>query len=91
MAAKTYLLEKKFMKAINILTDLCYVIPPDMMNIGENTTNLISQFDFDEDENMVDNGGIKFCKQVLEEGEYEAEVEDEEGNLFKNRIIIDGH
>ena len=41
IAAKTYYwFEKKFNKAIHILTDLCYIIPPDMLSIGENRAGL---------------------------------------------------
>ena len=68
IAAKTYLLEKKFNKAIHIITDLCYVIPSYMLRIGEDNTG-------------TDNGGIRFCSQILAEDEIsDAEMsEDEEG------------
>jgi len=59
MAAKTYLIEKKVIKATNILTDLCFVIPPNMISIGEDCPNLVAQpIELD----RPDNGGIRFCK-----------------------------
>ena len=61
IAAKTYLLEKKFNKALAILTDLCYLIPPDMLKI-EGGGNIISMYDNDKN---VFSGGIRFCDQVL--------------------------
>lgn len=57
IAAKTYLLEKKFNKAIHIITDLCYVIPSYMLRIGEENAGL--------EQNArgkgADHGGIRFC------------------------------
>jgi len=68
-AAKTYMLEKKFNKAIHILTDLCYIIPPDMLRIGEDQSNL-KLYDYADENEMGENcGGIRFCKQVLAEDE----------------------
>jgi hypothetical protein len=40
ITAKTYWLELKLNKAIAILTDLCYVIPPDMLKINQDNANL---------------------------------------------------
>lgn len=60
MAAKTYLLDKKFSKAIHILTDLCYVIPSNMLKINNDNANL-TIYDYDDEANKVDFGGIRFC------------------------------
>ena len=79
IAAKTYyLFEKKFNKAIHILTDLCYIIPPDMLRIGEDRAGLQlhdcaedSQDSIALQESMTGidakpiQGGILFCKKVL--------------------------
>jgi|TARA_B110000305_G_C19222191_1_gene531110 hypothetical protein len=93
MAAKTYLLEKKFNKAIHILTDLCFVIPPDMLKINEDRANLNLYHSYDERNNKVDLGGIRFCNQILAENEESdeegAEYSRKETDAFKNRIFID--
>jgi hypothetical protein len=60
MAAKTYLLEKKVNKAIQILTDLCYVIPSSMLRIANDDANL-TIYDYDDEANKLDFGGIRFC------------------------------
>lgn len=80
IAAKTYLFEKKFNKAIHILTDLCYIIPPDMLRIGEDKAGLqlYDYADESEDGNRsrIESGGIRFCKQVLAVDEdYGSELE----------------
>ena len=56
LAAKTYLIDKKITKAIHVLTDLCYIIPPDMLNINGNNANL--RIYETSNENL---GGIRFC------------------------------
>ena len=93
MAAKTYLLEKKFNKAIHILTDLCFVIPPDMLKINEDRANLNLYHSYDEKNQKLDLGGIQFCNQILavneEEDEDGADYSKNETDAFKNRIFID--
>lgn len=44
LAAKTYIIEKKFNKAIHVLTDLCYVIPPDMLQINADHANIAALY-----------------------------------------------
>ena len=61
LAAKTYLIEKKFNKAIHILTDLCYVIPPDMLNINSSGNANLMLYDYDENAQKIELGGIRFC------------------------------
>ena len=83
IAAKTYLLEKKFNKAIAILTDLCYVIPPDMLKINEDNANIAMH----EDENLQELGGIRFCNQVLmdeEDDDYYIEDDKSDEDDFIN-------
>lgn len=79
IAAKTYYwFEKKFNKAIHILTDLCYIIPPDMLRIGEDRAGLQLYDVAEESQDSISlhqsvtgidikpiQGGIRFCKQVL--------------------------
>jgi hypothetical protein len=65
IAAKTYLLEKKFNKAIHIITDLCYVVPSYMLRIGEDDAIL----EREAREKGADYGGIRFCTQILAEDE----------------------
>ena len=93
MAAKTYLLEKKFNKAIHILTDLCFVIPPDMLKINEDIANLNLYHSYDEKLNKMEVGGIRFCNQILAENEESdeegADISKKETDAFKNRIFID--
>jgi len=72
MAAKTYLFERKFGKAIHIMSDLCYVIPPDMLKIGGDNAN-ITLYDYDENSEKIDLGGIRFCNQILQDPEEEQE------------------
>mmetsp|Transcript_24339 Transcript_24339/g.37666 ORF Transcript_24339/g.37666 Transcript_24339/m.37666 type:complete len:94 (+) Transcript_24339:3693-3974(+) len=93
MAAKTYILEKKVLKAIHILTDLCFVLPPDKLNIGEDTSHIQALYDFGFGDEKQDLGGIRFCLQVIAE-----QGDDEQDDLlytlnqptveFKNRIIL---
>jgi hypothetical protein len=98
MAAKTYWYEKKFNKAIHILTDLCYVIPSNMLKINIDNANL-TVYDYDEENNKVDYGGIRFCNQILAEDSSDEEEEfkvvpsspnkRKQQDQFKNMIIID--
>ena len=76
IAAKTYLIEKKFNKATHVLTDLCYVIPPDMLRLNEDRANLML-YEYDENANRIDHGGIRFCTQILQE----VEDDDDDGDL----------
>lgn len=46
LAAKTYILGKKFNKAISVLTDLCYVIPPNMLQINSDEANVAALYDY---------------------------------------------
>jgi hypothetical protein len=48
LAAKTYIVEKKFNKAIHVLTDLCYVIPPDMLQINADHANIAAYYQLDD-------------------------------------------
>ena len=102
MAAKTYLFERKFGKAIHIMSDLWYVIPPDMLKIGGDSAN-ITLYDYDENSERIEAGGIRFCNQILHDTEQELEQDEspfepmvfEEDNAgafqddFRNRIFVD--
>jgi hypothetical protein len=97
MAAKTYWYEKKFNKAIHILTDLCYVIPSNMLKINMDNANL-TVYDYDDENNKVDFGGIRFCNQILAEDDSDQDSEEDnepspnkrkQQDQFKNMIIID--
>lgn len=103
LAAKTYIIEKKFNKAIHVLTDLCYVIPPDMLQINTDHANVAHL-------NVIDGlstrGGVTFCNNILEENggldgedllfEHLNDQDEEPDGMdvafqrdFTNRIFID--
>lgn len=52
MAAKTYIIDKKFNKAVHVLTDLCYVIPPDMLQINHDQAN-IALYDYGDNSEKI--------------------------------------
>lgn len=65
-----------------------------MLKINEDRANLNLYHSYDERNNRVDLGGIRFCNQILAENEEEDDGEDEEfsrkeTDAFKNRIFID--
>ena len=42
------------------MTDLCYVIPSNMLRINNDGANL-AIYDYDDEANKLDLGGIRFC------------------------------
>ena len=77
IAAKTYLLEKQISKAIDVLTDLCYIIPQNMLSIGKEASSLVYSFSQENDEAKINEcGGIKFCEQILFEDDNLTDDED---------------
>lgn len=42
------------------MTDLCYVIPSNMLRINNDSANL-TIYDYDDEANKLDFGGIRFC------------------------------
>lgn len=65
LAAKTYIINRKFNKAIHVLTDLCYVIPPNMLQINSDEAHVAALYDQDPTSLRKNHGGITFCLEIL--------------------------